>query len=329
VKKQLSRCGLFDCGNCEFLAKATCPGCLNGNLYLETWGRTPCSIFACARSAGIESCRVCANAVCALRGTSETVCPLRAGSEEKPLWMWRIAQHLENGGGPCQKHLDLPPKTLMRLRWYITALAALNDQGLDIISSRELADKVGVGAPMVRKDLSYVGDLGTPGLGYRVIELQERILGILEQHTCLVAWVGAQWLSSALSTFVPTLGVNFRIVAAFDTRPEWIGKTIGQWEVLPLSDLPALFAGGQVDGAVLALPEAADRSAAALIAAGAKGILNLTSEMIAAPPTVSVRHVDLIGEMMALAMEVSEVGNENCRPNKRVVRVPAAHRLSV
>ena len=243
-----------------------------------------------------------------LRKTAENVCPLRAGIEDKKHWAWRIAQHLESKGGPCHARHTVPLKSIMRMRWYLTALEGFQEQGMDVISSRELADRIGMSSAIVRKDFSYIGELGTPGLGYRVSYLQQRIHDILSSNTCLIVWVGAQWLSNALSMFVPTMDLNIRIVAALDTRPEWIGKQIGEWEILPLSDLPALLAGGGVDGAVLALPEDARRVADILVEAGVKGILNLTPATLSVPPEVSVRHVDLLGEMMALVLECSEAG---------------------
>ena len=308
--KDLSSCGLYDCKSCKFRKESTCPGCIQGNSFLETWGRTPCSIYSCVRSLDIESCKLCPNEICTLRRKAEAVCPLRAGTEDKTHWVWRIAKHLEAKGAPCHSRPSVPLKTLMRLRWYLAALNRFAEQDTEVISSRELADRVGMGAAMVRKDFSYFGELGTPGLGYHVSYLQEQIRSVLDRQTCLVAWVGAQWLSNAQTMFASALDLNFRIVAAFDTRPEWIGKKIGDWEVLPLSDLPALFAGGGVDGAVLALPEDAVLVADALVEAGVKGILNLTPVALATPPDVNVRHVDLIGEMMAMAMEVSEGKHE-------------------
>lgn len=307
--EELSSCGVFDCGKCKFRKEGTCPGCEHGNLFLEKWGRTPCAINLCVRAEGVKSCNDCGRPACALRGTTDNVCPLRAGVEDKRHWAWRIAQHLQGGDGPCASRHSVPLKTVMRFRWYLTALESFEEQGVDVISSRELADKIGMSSAIVRKDFSHIGELGTPGLGYRVSNLQEHIRNILGRNTCLVVWIGAQWLSNALSIFVPTMDLNFRIVAALDTRPEWIGKKIGEWDILPLSDLTALLSGGSVDGAVLALPEDARRVANILVEAGVKGILNLTPVTLATPPEVSVRHVDLLGEMMALVMECSGNGH--------------------
>lgn len=205
----------------------------------------------------------------------------------------------------------------MRLRWYVAALETVAIQGIEIISSRELAVKVGVGSAMVRKDLSCLGETGKPGVGYKVIYLRDTIRSLFDQHTCLVAWVGAKWLSNVSAMFASTLDLNFRVVAAFDPRPEWIGKKVGEWDVRPLSDLSALLEEGSIDGVVLALPENAAGVAESLVEAGVKGILNLTSVTLTTPSHVNVRQVDLIGEMMALAMEVSDEGSEIALPVDR------------
>lgn len=283
---------------------------MQGNLYLEQWGRSPCSIYSCVRSRDIEDCSTCTSTACSLRLSVDTICPLRGGSEDKRHWVWRIARFLESKDTPCHNHPSVPLNTLMRLRWYASALDSFASQGEEIISSRQLADKVGVGSAMVRKDFSCFGDLGRPGIGYSVSHLQERIHGMFDEHTCLVAWVGAQLLGVVSEMLASTPDLNFRVVAAFDPRPEWIGKTIGEWEIRPLSDLSALVSEGSIDGAVLALPENAKSVADCLIQAGVKGILNLTSVTLTPPPHVSVRQVDLIGEMMAMAMKVNDDGDE-------------------
>jgi redox-sensing transcriptional repressor len=195
-------------------------------------------------------------------------------------------------------------------------LKSFEEHGIDVVSSRELGDRVGSGSAMVRKDLSLLGDTGTPGLGYNVRYLQGRIQDVFDRSVCQLIWVGAQWLESAAGVLAAQTGVNFRIVAAVDSRPEWIGQRVGQWQVQPLSELPALFAGG-VHGAVMALPEDSGRATEALVAAGAKGILNLTPYTLRVPPDVTVRHLDLLGEIMALAVECAgpdEPGSEAGSP---------------
>jgi len=304
-----SYCGVYNCRTCRFRTEGTCPGCIQGNKLLQTWGRPPCSVYTCAQARGIENCASCTEPECGLLQNVESICPLRSGLEDRAHWVWRIARHLEGRCAKTESPRSIPLKTLMRLRWYLAALQSF--RSLDVISSQELADKVGLNSAMVRKDLSHLGELGTPGLGYYVADLQDRIHGILDQDTCVLIWIGAQWLSNVISGYTPTQELNFTVVAAFDTRPEWIGRTVGEWTVRPLSDLPVFVQGERVDGAVLALPEDNVRVADELVRIGIKGILNLTPVTLTPPPSVSVRHVDLIGEMMALARKVTEKPAKN------------------
>jgi len=215
-----------------------------------------------------------------------------------------MGEHISNRNSWCPDNPPLQSKTLMRLRRYLTALQWFQGQGLDVVTSRELADYLGLGAAMVRKDLSYIGAMGIRGLGYPVSELQEGIHRWLERRTCLLAWIGAQWLGNFLTTINPSPDLNFCIVAAFDTRPEWVGRKVGPWKVLHLSEIPALFSKGCVQGVVMALPEATEAVAETLTASGVTGVLNITPMALSLPPCVKVRQVDLVGELMALAAEV-------------------------
>lgn len=273
---------------------------------LIKWGRVPCGIYSCVRSRELHNCKSCDLPACKLHGTSDLVCPLRSGLEDKKNWAWRLAQHLDGEkGGPCHARHTVPLKTIVRLRWYLGALEDFRAEGRDVVSSRELANKLTMNSAMVRKDLSHCGELGTPGLGYRVAYLQDQIQSVLTKNTCLVVWVGAQWMKDALNIFASSLELNFRIVAVLDSEPELIGTRVGEWEVLPLSDIGRLLSGGGVDGAVLAVQKNPQRVADLLIQSGAKGILNLTPVTLVTPAEVNVRHVDILGEMMALAMECS------------------------
>ena len=303
--QQVSACGLFDCDECKFHDRGVCLGCARGNAFLEQWGRGPCRIYTCVRALGINTCEECSRPSCSLRSTTDIVCPLRAGLENKRHWAWKIASHLQRRRTPCHRGPSIPAKTMTRFRWYLDQLDRFAEQGMDVVSSRELADKVGVNSSLLRRDFCHIGELGTPGLGYHVNYLREQIRGLLERNTCSLVWVGAQWLANAANIMPASLGLNFRIVAAVDTRPEWIGRRVGEWDVQPLSDLSALVEKMPIHGAVLALPEDALRAADVLVQCGIRGILNLTPVTLRLPPEVSVHHIDLLGEMMALASEVT------------------------
>ncbi|MHC4185727.1 MAG: winged-helix domain-containing protein, partial [Planctomycetota bacterium] len=60
----------------------------------------------------------------------------------------------------------IPDETIRRLPIYLRGLLVSAEQGKQSISSRDLADFVGVNSWQIRKDFSYFGDFGTRGVGY-------------------------------------------------------------------------------------------------------------------------------------------------------------------
>ena len=94
----------------------------------------------------------------------------------------------------------MPAATVSRLSIYSRCLTQLENGGIDTISSHELADKTGINPAQMRKDLSYFGQFGKRGVGYKTSELKTNILKILGlDHEWRVAIVGAGNLGSALS----------------------------------------------------------------------------------------------------------------------------------
>ena len=69
--------------------------------------------------------------------------------------------------------------TVRRLSLYLRFLEDYRRQGLDTISSGDLASLGGTTSAQVRKDLSFFGSFGTRGLGYSVPALARRIREIL------------------------------------------------------------------------------------------------------------------------------------------------------
>jgi redox-sensing transcriptional repressor len=79
------------------------------------------------------------------------------------------------------KPVKIPEKTVTRLSIYLRCLEELETSGVSSVSSRQLAERFGLNAAQVRKDLAYFGQFGVRGLGYYIAELKhnlERILGL-------------------------------------------------------------------------------------------------------------------------------------------------------
>src|SRR3989338_11502789 len=72
-----------------------------------------------------------------------------------------------------------PEACVARLSLYVRELTRLEARRVGFVSSRRLAQQLGLTDAQVRRDLSYFGQFGTSGRGYEVQRLQERLNGIL------------------------------------------------------------------------------------------------------------------------------------------------------
>jgi len=74
----------------------------------------------------------------------------------------------------------VPMPTLERIATYFTVLSVLKSRNVETISSTDMEERTGVNAAQFRKDLSYFGEFGRPGVGYNVRELHARLSRILK-----------------------------------------------------------------------------------------------------------------------------------------------------
>jgi redox-sensing transcriptional repressor len=187
-----------------------------------------------------------------------------------------------------------PDVVIRRLPLYARSLRSLLRQGVTLISSHELGDRMNVRAAQIRKDLSYFGEFGRPGLGYEVAQLLhqiERILGLTQEWR--VALVGIGHLGNAVARHEELHRQCIRIAALFDCDPHKIGARINGMPILDDDQIPRVIRARGITLAIIAVPArhaqvVADR----LIAAGVHGILNYAPIVIQVPEGVWVRNID-------------------------------------
>ena len=198
-----------------------------------------------------------------------------------------------------------------RLSLYLRCLEGWRRDGRETASSRDLAAALGVGDAQVRKDLAYLGGLGRRGVGYRVADLAGGIraaLGIDREWP--VVLVGAGNLARALLRYRGFPERGFRLVGLFDADPRKVGQRVEGLEVLPMADLARRVRGLGAELGIVAVPsEAAQEVAAALAAAGVRGVLNFAPTVLRLPPGVTVVNVDLTIQLEQLAFQV-QAGRE-------------------
>lgn len=202
----------------------------------------------------------------------------------------------------------VPAPTLERLATYYAILSDLRSRRVDTISSAEVEERTGINAAQFRKDLSYFGEFGTPGIGYKIDELHARICHILKlERTQPVLLVGAGNLGSALVGYPGLRAESFQIVAAFDNNYNKIGKQL--WD-LTIRDVGSLMQDNKTlraKLAIIAVPAAAAQEVAqALVEAGVRNILNFAPVVLRLPPDVIVRKVDFVQELAVLSFYLPE-----------------------
>lgn len=196
----------------------------------------------------------------------------------------------------------VPEATVARLPAYLQALHAFAEQGVGIVSSQALAERVNVSAAMLRKDLSQLGSYGTRGVGYDVANLVHEISAVLGlEHDWPVAIVGVGNLGRALAHYGGFSSRGLSVAALFDVEDDVVGTVVNDHTVHHVREIGRLVAERGVRIAVVATPGSAAQSACeALVAAGVTGILTFAGSTLVVPPSVTVRAVDLSSELQIL-----------------------------
>lgn len=69
------------------------------------------------------------------------------------------------------KQMGIPRPSLNRLPLYYRHLVKLAEKNVPLTSSEELGEAANVPAAQVRKDLTFLGELSRPRVGYNVLSL--------------------------------------------------------------------------------------------------------------------------------------------------------------
>lgn len=199
------------------------------------------------------------------------------------------------------RYHKIPDETIRRLPVYLRGLLFLSEEGHENVSSQKLADFLGLNAWQIRKDFSYFGAFGTPGVGYKIDKLVKQVKKILKLDVLKkAALVGVGNLGSAVLAY-PGFGIyDFRVAAAFDNDPKKVGRKIENLTIEDASKLQTLKR-RRISLAIIAVPrEFAQKTADALVKAGVRGILNFSPCHITVPKKVKVITIDIAMDLARL-----------------------------
>lgn len=197
-----------------------------------------------------------------------------------------------------------PEACVARVSLYVRELRRLGSQRSPYVSSRRLAQLLGLTDAQVRRDLSYFGQFGTSGRGYEVQRLHDGLTTILgvSGRTWNVALAGIGNLGSALLAYRGFRERGFLIKAAVDTDAGKIGHAIQGLTVASPRQLGELVKKMDIHIGMIAVPvPAAQEVCDQFVRSGVRAIVNFAPVHLEVPGTVWLRVVDLAIELETLA----------------------------
>ena len=201
-----------------------------------------------------------------------------------------------------KENRKIPPATVKRLPLYLQCLDQIDSDSIGI-SSKNLADLAKVNDAQVRRDLSYLGTLGTRGVGYDIKTLRNQLqleLGLVEGWSAVIVGVGN--LGSALAHYGGFKDKGFGVVGLFDDDPKKINSQVAGLVVTPLSKMEEYCKKYNVAIGIIATPgEYAQSVADQLIDCGVRSILNFAPVLLKNVKDVQIRSVDLSQELQILS----------------------------
>ncbi len=200
---------------------------------------------------------------------------------------------------------NAPDATLYRLSLYHCYLGELLRVGApERITSSELARELGIKEETVRRDISFVGEIGRPGAGYKPEDLYReftRYLGLEEQYP--IAMVGTARMLEALQVVFPSERYGVKPVALFSELPEDAGVQVGDLTVQHLTELAKLDRDLGVTVALVACSPGWVQVTLDLLAnAGVTGVLLITPAIhIRKPEGMQIHQVRMPCDIKSLA----------------------------
>ena len=196
----------------------------------------------------------------------------------------------------------IPHVTAKRLPLYYRYLEKLHLMGKQRVSSAQLSKELLIDPATIRRDFSYLGELGKKGYGYNVSYLLKFLRDFLKQDEVTnVILIGVGNLGTALLHYNFYKSRNTKIVAAFDSNPGKINQEMDGIPIYNVDKLEEVIQLFNVEVAILTVPvNYAQQVAEKVIEAGVKGILNFTPSRLTVPPHIRVHHIDLTTELQTL-----------------------------
>ncbi|MFV0380597.1 MAG: redox-sensing transcriptional repressor Rex [Anaerorhabdus sp.] len=201
------------------------------------------------------------------------------------------------------KYMTVPKATLQRYPIYLKALRKLKENGNVKIMSKDLAKYVDIKSTTIRRDFSFLGNLGKQGYGYGVdnlIKIFSDELGIGFDEKIIL--IGAGNLGKAILNYNRWKNVVGEIVCAFDKFPDNKGDM--DIPVYNINDL-SKYIPEDCKIAILCISEDIQETVNKLVENGICGLVDFTHEHFQVPKHVYTRQVDVVSSIQEIVFRTN------------------------
>lgn len=202
------------------------------------------------------------------------------------------------------KH-EIPLITLQRMPVYLNYLKGM-PIGIKYVSSGYIAEALGLGEVLVRKDLAFTSAVGRPRVGY----LAEELISAIENCLCYngkrkAVLIGCGALGKAILGYEGFGYYGIDIVAAFDSDEKKSGVTVAGKPVYAIKKTREEIERLGVELAIICVPaQAAQEVADMLVESGIRAILNFAPAALKIPDGVKVRQIDVAANLAILSSSI-------------------------
>ena len=198
---------------------------------------------------------------------------------------------------------------LRRLPFYLSYLKSKCNEGVEYISSPQIAAGLGLSEEQVRKDLALVSRCcGKPKTGRNINTLildLEEYLGYKNTNRAII--VGAGHLGSALFGYQGFAKYGLDIVAAFDNNVEKIGTTFSGKHIYSLDTLEEVCCDCDISIGIITVPaEAAQEVCDRLVKIGIKAIWNFAPIKLDVNDSVIVQNENMASSLAILSSKLKK-----------------------
>jgi len=201
---------------------------------------------------------------------------------------------------------------IKRLPRYLRFISELKTKGVKRISSKELAERMGLTASQIRQDFNCFGGFGQQGYGYDIENLCEeisRILGINNLYEAVL--IGAGNLGKAVATHISFNKNGFNLIGIFDKDQAICGQEINGNIVMSSDKLTDFCTERHPKVAILCIPKSGvSPIVEELLSCGVKAFWNFSHYDIAVnfdDSDIIVENVHMNDSLMTLCYHITDI----------------------